>query len=72
MLIPSALGGLLVLVGLALLTLAAAGWLQGVNMAGSLGMIVALALAPAGIATPVLLLGFTGRRAVINRVACVP
>ena len=72
MVIPSALGVLLVLVGLALLTLAAAEWLQGANMAGSLGMIGALALVPASIATSILLLRFTGRRAVINPVACVP
>lgn len=66
MIIPSALGVLLVLVGLALLTLAAAEWLQGVNMAGSPGMIVALALVPASIATPALLLRFTGRRFVLR------
>jgi hypothetical protein len=63
MVIPTTLGVLLVLVGLALLTLAAAGWLQGANMAGSPGMAVALALVPAGIATRALLLHFTGRRA---------
>ena len=63
MFIPSALGVLLVLSGLALLTLAAAEHFQGVNMAGRLGMTVALALVPAGGATPVLLLRFTGRRA---------
>ncbi len=63
MVIPSALGVLLLLVGLALLTLAAAEWLRGANTAGSLGMIVALALVPASIATLVPLLRFTGRRA---------
>ncbi len=63
MIIPSALGVLLVLVGLALLTLAAAEWLQGADMAGSLGMIAALALVPVSAATPVLLLHFAGRRA---------
>ena len=62
MIVPSALGVLLVLVGLALLTLAAAEWLQGANMAGSLGMTVALAFAPASIATRVLSLRFTGWR----------
>jgi hypothetical protein len=72
MVIPSALGVLLVLVGLALLTLAAAGMFKGGNMAGSPGMTVAFALIPASIATPVLSLRFTGRRAVINRVACAP
>lgn len=44
MVIPSALGVLLMLVGLALLTLAAAGWLQDADTAGSLGVLVALAL----------------------------
>ena len=72
MIIPSALGVLLVLVGLALLTLAAAEWLQRADLAGSPGMNVALALVPANTATLVLLLRFTGRRAVINPVACVP
>jgi hypothetical protein len=57
---------------LAVLTLAAAEWLQGANMAGSLVIIVALAFVRAGIATLVLLLRFTGQRAVINPVACVP
>ena len=63
MIIPSALGVLLVLVGLALLTLAAAEWLQGADMAGGPGMTVALALVPAGIATRALSLRFTGRGA---------
>jgi len=63
MVIPSALGVLLVLVGLALLTLAAAGWLQGVDTAGSLGTVVALALAPASLARLVLSHRPTGRRA---------
>ena len=63
MVIPSALGVLLVLVGLALLTLAAAGWFQGVDVAGSPGTTAALALVPAGSATLVLLLRPTGRRA---------
>lgn len=63
MLIPSALGVLFVLVGLALLTLAAAEWLQGADMGGSPGMILALGLVPASIATPFLLLRLTGRRA---------
>ena len=63
MIMPSALGVLFVLVGLALLTLAAVGWLRGADMAGSLEMILALALAPAGIEMLVLLLRFTGRRA---------
>jgi hypothetical protein len=63
MIIPSALGVLLVLVGLALLTLAAAEWLQGANMAGSLGTTAALAPAPASIVRLVLSLRFTGRRA---------
>lgn len=72
MVIPTALGVLLVLVGLALLTLAAAEWLRGANVAGSPGMTLALALVPAGIATPALLLRFTGRRAVVNPAACAP
>ena len=63
MVIPTALGVLLVLVGLAMLTLAAAEWLQDANMAGGPGMTVALALVPASIATPALSLRFTGRRA---------
>ena len=63
MFIPSALGVLLVLVGLALLTLAAAEWLQSASTAGSLGVIVALALVPAVMARLVLLLRFAGRRA---------
>jgi hypothetical protein len=72
MTIPSALGVLLVLVGLALLALAAAELFQGEDMAGGLGMIAALALVPAGIARLVPSLRLTDRRAVINRVACVP
>lgn len=56
MIIPAALGVLLVLVGLALLTLGAAGWLQDANMAGSPGMTMALALVPAGITTRALAL----------------
>lgn len=72
MIIPSALGALLALVGLALLTLAAAEWLRGADMAGGSGMMVALTFVPAGIATPALLLRFNGRRAVVNPVACVP
>ena len=63
MVIPSALGALLVFVGLALLALAAAEMIKGGSMAGSLGMIEALAFAPAGIAWLVLSLRFTGRRA---------
>ncbi|HEX8138224.1 MAG TPA: hypothetical protein VF544_11585 [Pyrinomonadaceae bacterium] len=62
MIVPSALGVLFVLDGLALLTLAAAGRLQDAGMAGSLGMIVALTLVPVGIAMLVLLFRFTGRK----------
>lgn len=61
MIIPSALGVLFVLDGLALLTLAAVEWFQGADMAGSVGMIAALALAPVSIATLVLPIRFTGR-----------
>ena len=63
MIIPAALGVLLVLVGLALLTLAAAEWLQGADMAGSLAMTVALSIAPASLAQPALPLRLNGRRA---------
>ena len=61
MIFPSALGVLFVLDGLALLTLAAVEWLQGAGMAGSVGMIVALALVSVSIAILVLLFRFTGR-----------
>ncbi len=67
MIIPSGLGVLLVMVGLALLTLAAAGWLRGANMAGSLGMVAALALAPAGVAAST-----SAPECKLNPVACVP
>src|SRR4051794_25036116 len=56
MIIPSALGVLFVLDGLALLTLTAAERPQGADTAGRLGMIVALALVPISIATLFLLL----------------
>lgn len=51
MIVPAALGVLFVLDGLALLTLAVAKWLEGADMAGSVGMISALAVAPVSIAT---------------------
>ena len=60
--IPSALGVLFVLNGLALLTLAAAERLQGADTVGRLGMIVALAFVSVSIATIVLLHRLTGRR----------
>ncbi len=72
MIVPSALGVLFVLVGLGLLTLAAAAWLRGADTAGSTGMLAALIFVAARIATPVLFLRFTGRRAVVNPVACAP
>lgn len=62
MIIPSVLGVLFVLDGLALLTLTAAERLQDADIAGSVGMIVALTLVLVSIVMLVLLLRFTGRK----------
>lgn len=62
MIFPAALGVLFVLVGLALLTLAAVELFQDANMVGSSEMLVALALVPVSIAPLVLLHRLTGRR----------
>lgn len=67
MIIPAALGLLLALVGLALLTFAVVEWLRLVDTAGSLGVVAALALVRAGCATST---SPPGRQ--VNPVACVP